>query len=374
VRRDAYELLGVPRGADEKQVKKAFRQLARELHPDVNNHDPAAEDKFKEAAEAYEVLSDPERRAVYDRYGWEGLDSRGYAAQSAASSFGDIFEAIFGGNPFGSGFGGGGPGPAQGADIGAEVEISLEEAATGTRVDVSVETVQSCERCHGNRAEPGTPIETCERCGGAGMLRSVSQSAFGQLVRSHPCDVCGGEGKVAKTPCTECKGQGRKLATVTLAVDIPAGIDDEQRVRITGRGDAGERGGPPGNLYVLVRVQPDERFLRDGADLVSVIDVPAPAAALGTTVTVPTLEGDEEVEVPAGTQPGTVIELRGRGMPVPGRNRTGDQRIVLNVVIPRNLTGRQRELLDELRESLTDDNLREAEDESILSKLKRALR
>ncbi len=374
MRRDAYELLGVPRGADEKQVKKAFRQLARELHPDVNNHDPAAEDKFKEAAEAYEVLSDPERRAVYDRYGWEGLDSRGYAAQSAASSFGDIFEAIFGGNPFGSGFGGGGPGPAQGADIGAEVEISLEEAATGTRVDVSVETVQSCERCHGNRAEPGTPIETCERCGGAGMLRSVSQSAFGQLVRSHPCDVCGGEGKVAKTPCTECKGQGRKLATVTLAVDIPAGIDDEQRVRITGRGDAGERGGPPGNLYVLVRVQPDERFLRDGADLVSVIDVPAPAAALGTTVTVPTLEGDEEVEVPAGTQPGTVIELRGRGMPVPGRNRTGDQRIVLNVVIPRNLTGRQRELLDELRESLTDDNLREAEDESILSKLKRALR
>jgi molecular chaperone DnaJ len=374
VRRDAYELLGVPRGADEKQVKKAFRQLARELHPDVNNHDPEAEEKFKEAAEAYEVLSDPERRAIYDRYGWEGLDSRGYAAQSAASSFGDIFEAIFGGNPFGSGFGGGGPGPAQGADVGAEVEISLEEAATGVQVDVEVETVQSCERCHGNRAEPGTPIETCERCGGAGMLRSVSQSAFGQLVRSHPCDVCGGEGKVAKNPCTECTGQGRKLATVTLAVDIPAGIDDEQRVRITGRGDAGERGGPPGNLYVLVRVRPDERFLRDGADLVSVIDVPAPAAALGTTVSVPTLEGDEEVEVPGGTQPGTVIELRGRGMPVPGRNRTGDQRIVLNVVIPRNLTSRQRELLDELQESITDDNLSEGEGQSILSKLKRALR
>jgi molecular chaperone DnaJ len=374
MKRDAYELLGVQRGADEKQVKKAFRQLARELHPDVNNHDPEAEEKFKEAAEAYEVLSDPERRAIYDRYGWDGLDSRGYAAQTAASSFGDIFEAIFGGNPFGGGFGGGPAGAAQGGDIGVEVEISLEEAAAGTQVDVSYEAVQLCERCHGNRAEPGTPIETCDRCGGSGMLRSVSQSAFGQLVRSHPCDVCRGDGKVAKTPCTECRGEGRRIGTVTLAVDIPAGIDDEQRVRLTGRGDAGERGGPPGNLYVLVHVRPDDRFLRDGSDLVSVVDVPAPAAALGTTVTVPTLEGEEELKVPAGTQPGTVVELRGRGMPVPGRSRTGDQRIVLNVVIPRNLTGRQRELLEELSDTVTDDNLREANGESILSKLKRALR
>jgi molecular chaperone DnaJ len=374
MKRDAYELLGVQRGADEKQVKKAFRQLARELHPDVNNHDPEAEEKFKEAAEAYEVLSDPERRAIYDRYGWDGLDSRGYAAQTAASSFGDIFEAIFGGNPFGGGFGGGPAGAAQGGDIGVEVEISLEEAAAGTQVDVSYEAVQLCERCHGNRAEPGTPIETCDRCGGSGMLRSVSQSAFGQLVRSHPCDVCRGDGKVAKTPCTECRGEGRRIGTVTLAVDIPAGIDDEQRVRLTGRGDAGERGGPPGNLYVLVHVRPDDRFLRDGSDLVSVVDVSAPAAALGTTVTVPTLEGEEELEVPAGTQPGTVVELRGRGMPVPGRSRTGDQRIVLNVVIPRNLTDRQRELLEELSDSVTDDNLREANGESILSKLKRALR
>ena len=164
------------------------------------------------------------------------------------------------------------------------------------------------------------------------------------------------------------------MTSTTLAVDIPAGISDEQRVRLTGRGHAGERGGPPGNLYVLVRVRPDERFLRDGSDLVSVVDVPAPAAALGTVVTVPTLEGEEELEVPAGTQPGTVMELRGRGMPVPGRTRRGDQRVVLNVVIPRNLTSRQRELLQELRESVTDDNMREAEAESILSKLKRALR
>ncbi|MGH3993276.1 MAG: J domain-containing protein, partial [Pseudonocardiaceae bacterium] len=358
MRQDAYELLGVPRGADDRQVKKAFRQLARELHPDVNNHDPEAEAKFKKAAEAYEVLSDPDRRAVYDRYGWDGLDSRGYTPQSSGSPLGDIFEAFFGGNPFGTGFGAQGPGPAQGADIGVEVEISLEEAARGHRVEITYDSVETCERCHGNRAEPGTPIKTCDRCGGAGELRSVSQTAFGQLVRSHTCDACGGEGKLASTPCTACGGDGRRMSPVTLAVDIPAGIADEQRVRLTGRGHAGERGGPPGNLYVLVRVGADDRFLRDGSDLISVIDVPAPAAALGTVVTVPTLEGDEDIEVPAGTQPGTVVELRGRGMPVPGRRSTGDQRVVLNVVIPRNLTSRQRELLEELRESVTDDNLR----------------
>ncbi len=374
MRQDAYELLGLPRGAEGPQVKKAFRQLARELHPDVNNHDPEAEEKFKAAAEAYEVLSDPERRAVYDRYGWEGLDSRGFAAQSQGSPLGDIFEAFFGGNPFGGGFGGQAPGPMQGADIGTEVEISLEEAATGHRVEVTYDSMQTCERCHGNRAEPGTPIETCERCGGAGELRSVSRTAFGQLVRSHPCDVCAGEGKVARTPCTLCEGEGRRMTSVTLAVDVPAGIADEQRVRLTGRGHAGERGGPPGNLYVLVRVRPDDRFLRDGSDLISVIDVPAPAAALGTVVSVPTLDGEEEIEVPAGTQPGTVVELRGRGMPMPGRSRTGDHRVVLNVVVPRNLTARQRELLEELHDSMTGENMQEAADESILSKLKRALR
>ena len=375
MRRDAYELLGVPRGSDEKQVKKAFRQLARELHPDVNRHDPEAEEKFKEAAEAYEVLSDPERRAVYDRYGWEGLDSRGYASQSQGfGSFSDIFEAFFGGDPFGGGFGGRASGPGQGGDAQAEVEISLEEAARGQSVEVSYDVVQTCGHCHGNGAEPGTPIETCERCGGAGELRSVSRTAFGQLLRSQPCEACGGDGKVAATPCEECAGRGRRVAQRTLEVDVPAGIADGQRVRLPGRGHAGERGGPPGDLYVLVQVLPDERFLRDGSDLVSVVDVPAPAAALGATVAVPTLEGEEEVEVPAGTQPGTVVTLSGRGMPPLGRGRQGDQRVVLNVVIPRNLTERQRELLEELDESVTDDNLREEAAESILSKLRRALR
>ena len=374
MRRDAYEVLGVGREADEREIKKAFRTLARELHPDVNAHDPEAEEKFKEAAEAYEVLSDSEQRAAYDRYGWDGLDSRGFAhATQGFGSFADIFEAFFGGDPFG-GMGGRGPRAVQGGDIAVEVEITFEEAARGTRVEVGYDAVEPCERCHGNRAEPGTPIDTCERCGGSGQLQSVTRTAFGQMVRAQACDACGGEGKVAQTPCTECGGRGLHAARRELTVDIPPGIADEQRIRLSGRGHAGDRGGPAGDLYVLVRVEDDERFLRDGNDLVSVIDVPAPAATLGTTVTVPTLDGDEEIDVPAGTQPGTIVTLRGRGMPSIGRGRVGDQRLLLNVVIPRNLTERQRELLEELRDSVTDDNLREEADRSILSKLRRALR
>jgi molecular chaperone DnaJ len=375
VRRDPYQVLGVSQDADDSEIKKAFRRLARELHPDVNRHDPEAEEKFKEAAEAYEILSDSERRATYDRYGFEGLDSRGFASTAHGfGSFADIFDAFFGGDPFGAFGGRSGAGRVQGGDVAVEVEVSLEEAARGATVQVSYDLVDACERCGGSRAEPGSEIQTCRNCQGAGRVRAVTRTAFGQLVREHVCDVCGGEGRVPSEPCTACGGRGRRAARKTLDVEVPAGIADDQRIRLTGRGHAGERGGPPGDLYVLVRVTPDERFLRDGNDLVTVVDVPAPAAALGTTVSVPTLDGDEEIEVRPGTQPGTVVTLRGRGMPAIGRRGRGDQQVVLNVLIPRNLTPRQRELLDELRGSLTEENLREAEDESILAKVKRALR
>ena len=375
MRRDPYEVLGVERDADDTEIKKTFRRLARELHPDVNRHDPEAEEKFKEAAEAYEILSDAERRSTYDRFGFEGLDSRGYASQAHGfGSFADIFDAFFGGDPFGAAFGRGGGGRVQGGDIAVEVEVSLAEAATGKTVDVTYEVVDTCEHCHGNGAEPGTPIETCPTCGGAGRLRAVTRTAFGQLVREQACDTCGGDGKIASEPCRECGGRGRRAMRKTLQVDVPAGIADEQRIRLSGRGHAGERGGPPGDLYVLVRVAEDERFLRDGSNLVTVVDVPAPAAALGTKVTVPTLDGEQEIEVPVGTQPGTVVTLRGRGMPTVGRGRRGDQQVVLNVVIPRNLTERQGELLEELRASLTPENLEEQADESLLAKVKRALR
>jgi molecular chaperone DnaJ len=376
VRRDPYEVLGVPRDAGDGQVKKAFRALARELHPDVNRHDPEAEEKFKEAAEAYEILSDSERRAIFDRYGFEGLDSRGYSpAAHGFGSFADIFDAFFGGDPFGAfgrgGFGRG-PGPVHGGDIAVEVEVALEQAARGTSAEVQYDHVEACERCGGDGAEPGTAVQTCERCGGMGEVRSVTRTAFGQLVRSHPCDACGGEGRVPVQPCSECEGRGRRAHRRSLGVDIPPGISDDQRIRLTGRGHAGERGGPPGDLYVLVHVAEDPRFVRDGNDLVTAIDVPAPAAALGTTLVVPTLDGDEQVDVPAGTQPGAIVTLRGRGMPSLARGRRGDQRVVLNVVVPRNLTPRQQELLHELHSSLTDENLRDASQESLFAKVRRA--
>jgi molecular chaperone DnaJ len=373
VRRDPYEVLGVAREASEQEIKKAFRVLARELHPDVNRHDPQAEEKFKEAAEAYELLSDAELRQIYDRYGFEGLDSRGYAPGSHGfGSFADIFDAFFGGDPFGA-FGGG-SGRVQGGDIAVEAEVTLEQAARGSEVEVSYDLVALCEHCHGNGAEPGTPIETCERCGGSGQLRSVTRTAFGQLVRAHACEACGGEGRVPREPCSECSGRGRRAKRTTLKVDVPPGIADEQRIRLTGRGHAGERGGPPGDLYVVVRVADDERFIRDGSDLITAIDVPAPAAALGTTVRVPTLDGEEEIDVPAGTQPGTVVTLRGQGMPSLGRGRHGDQKVVLNVVIPRKLTERQRQLLEELGTSLTEANLRDDAGDSLFSKVRRAFR
>jgi molecular chaperone DnaJ len=373
MKRDAYEVLGVPRDADERQIKKAFRAKARELHPDVNRHDADAEEKFKELAEAHEILSDPERRQIYDRYGHEGLSSRGFESPfQGFGSFSDIFDAFFGGGG-GDIFGGGGGGAAQGGDVAVAVEISLEDAARDTTVDVEYDAVGLCEHCNGNGAEPGTPIRTCERCGGAGQLRAVTRTAFGQLVRTQACDVCGGDGKIPETPCEVCGGRGRQATRKHLTVDIPAGIADEQRIRLTGRGHAGERGGPPGDLYVLVRVQEDERFVRDGNDLVHVLDLPAPSAALGTTVTVPTLDGEEELKIPAGTQPAAVFTLRGHGMPSLRGRRRGDQRVLVNVVIPRNLNAEQREMLERFAETIGPHNLEDGgERESLFSRVRRA--
>ncbi len=378
MRQDPYELLGVARDASDGEIKKSFRKLARELHPDVNRHDANAEEKFKEAAEAYEILSDVERRSIYDRYGHDGLSSSGFSSASQGfGSFADIFDAFFGGGAGGDPFGRGGfsgSGAVQGGDIAVSVEITLGQAASGTTADVEYDAVGPCERCRGNGAEPGTPIETCERCGGTGQLRTMARSAFGQLVRAHACDVCGGEGKLARTPCTRCRGRGREAARKSLAVDIPAGIADDQRIRVTGRGHAGERGGPPGDLYVLVRVEADERFVRDGNDLVSVVDLPAPAAALGTTVKVPTLDGEEDLTVKPGTQPGTILTLAGRGMPSLRRGGRGDQKVVVNVVIPRELSREQRELLEQLANTLTETNLRDRSEDSLFARVKRALR
>jgi molecular chaperone DnaJ len=369
--RDPYEVLGVQRDADEQQIKKAFRALAMELHPDVNAHDPQAEEKFKEAAEANEILSDPERRATYDRYGHEGLRSGGYAPNfDGFGSISDLFETFFGGG--GGGAFGGRAGPAAGGDLAVAVEIDLVEAAKGTKVQVTYEAVERCEHCHGNGAEPGTPIETCERCAGHGQLQAVTRTPFGQMARTVLCDVCHGDGRVPKQPCRECRGRGRKTARRELEVDVPAGIADSQRIRLSERGHAGEAGAPAGDLYVLVRVREDERFVREGDDLIAALDVAAPLAALGATLQTPTLEGMASVEVPPGTQPGEVLTLRGEGMPGLRRGRRGDLRMVVNVMIPRRLSEEQRELLERLNGTLTAENLRS--DESMFAKLRRTLR
>jgi molecular chaperone DnaJ len=375
--RDYYDVLGVPRDADDATIKKAFRRLARELHPDVNRHDPDAEEKFKEAAEAYEVLSDADRRATYDRYGREGLRSGGYAPNfEGFGSVSDIFEAFFGGGgAFGDLFGMGGAaragGAIQGGDVAVSAEIDLAEAARGGAVEVSYEAVETCEHCHGNGAEPGTPIETCSRCQGTGQLRAVSRTPFGQVMRTAVCDVCNGDGRVARDPCKVCRGRGRKVERTKVKVDVPAGIADGQRIRISGRGHAGERGGPPGDLYVLIRVREDPRFVRDGDDLITVVDVSAPLAALGTVVSVETvLDESVEVDVPAGVQPNETLIVRGAGMPALRGRRTGDLRVVVNVVVPRHLNREQRDLYEKLADSMTAHNLRT--EEGVFGKLRRA--
>src|SRR5215218_7589762 len=347
--RDYYEILGVSRDANETEIKKAFRRLARELHPDVNQESDA-EDRFKEAAEAYDVLSDAERRRTYDAYGHDGLKSGGFAPNfEGFGSISDLFSAFFGqGGGFDAAFGGTRMrgGAVQGGDVALAVSISLAEAARGASVEVSYDATALCETCHGNGAEPGTPIVTCDKCGGAGQIQAVQRTRFGQMVRTALCDKCGGDGRIAEQPCHTCEGRGMIVTQRHVKVDIPAGIADGQRLRVTGRGHAGERGGPAGDLYVVVRVKEDERFIRDREDLVTVVDVAAPRAALGTTIQVPTLDGDVPLEVPAGTQPGDTIVMAGRGLPPLQRGRTGDLRVVVNVVIPRRLNKEQRDLLE----------------------------
>jgi molecular chaperone DnaJ len=375
VPRDYYEVLGVERAADEAEIKKAFRRLARELHPDVNAHDPEAEGKFKEAAEAYEVLSDADKRRTYDAYGHDGLRSGGYSPHfEDFGSISDLFSAFFGAGGFDAAFGAGRQGRAgamQGGDVAVAAAIDLAEAAHGTRVEVAYDATVLCATCHGNGAEPGTPIVACPVCNGSGQTQRVARTRFGQLVRTAICDRCGGDGRIAESPCDTCDGRGMEVRRQKVEVDVPPGISDGQRIRISARGHAGERGGPNGDLYVVVRVREDERFLRDAEDLITVVDVAAPLAALGTTIQVPTLEGDVPVEVPAGIQPGETIVLRGRGMPPLGRGRTGDLRVVVNVAIPRRLTAEQRDLLEQLAGTLTDDNLKS--DEGMFAKIKRAL-
>jgi molecular chaperone DnaJ len=366
--RDYYDLLGVPRDADEREIKKAFRALARKLHPDVST-DSDADTRFREVSEAYEALSNPETRQLYDRFGHAGLRSGGFTpTHFDVGSLGDLFSAFFGDDLFG----GRGQSAARGADVAAQIEIDLVDAARGTTVPVSLEAAVTCVTCGGDGVQPGTTVSMCPRCGGNGRLQQVSRSVFGEFIRTSACPECRGSGKKIDHPCETCAGVGRTLETRTLDVDVPAGIHDGQRIRLSGEGHAGVTGGRAGDLYVAVRVRPDERFVREGNDMFSQVDLSIVQAALGATVAVETLDGTVELEFDAGTQPGQVRVLRGQGMPVLQGFGRGDHRVLVNVAVPRRLTDEQRRLLEEFDRLSNDETYRP--DEGFFEKLKSAFR
>ncbi|MFH1330158.1 MAG: molecular chaperone DnaJ [Actinomycetota bacterium] len=337
---DYYEVLGVSRDATQDEIKRAFRRKARETHPDANPGDPAAEPRFREAALAYEVLSDPHRRAAYDRGGQVEFSN----LFSSFAGIDDLLSRFFGG---GLGFAfGGGAGPAAGADSGAAVELSLAEAARDETRRVRYRARVSCAACGGAGAAPGSPPAVCERCAGRGSVRVTRQTFLGTAVSVAPCDQCRGRGRVITTPCLQCGGAGSVTDDVTVAVEIPAGVEDGARLRLTGRGSVGEPGGRPGDLYVEIRVLPDQRFERHGADLVHRVRLGLAEAALGTSLKVPTVEGgDLDLEVPPGTQPGTVFKLSRLGMPRLRRRGRGDLLVEVQVVVPTSLNPAQEAAL-----------------------------
>jgi molecular chaperone DnaJ len=365
--RDYYEVLGVGRDADDGEIKRAFRRLARELHPDVSEA-PDAQERFREVVEAYEVLSKQETRELYDRYGHAGLRSGGFQpGQFDFGSLSDLFAAFFGDDLIG-----GRAGRTRGPDLGAEVEIELVDAAHGVTREVPFQVAVACTHCDGSGAEPGSEITTCPTCGGLGRLQQVSRSVFGEFVRTQTCPACSGTGRRIETPCTVCDGAGRVLEERRLDVDIPRGIHDGQQIRLTGEGHAGVLGARAGDVYVRVRVRTDPRFVREGNDVFSTVELTMTQASLGATVTVPTLEGDTELEFDAGTQPGEIVVLRGRGMPVLQGFGRGDHRVLVSVLVPRHITDEQRQLLEEF-ESKADERTYKP-DEGFFEKLKSAFR
>lgn len=358
-KRDYYEVLGVARNASEADIKKAYRRLAMKLHPDRNPGDKTAESKFKEVSEAYEMLSDTQKRAAYDQFGHAGVDPNmgaraGGAGFGAGASFSDIFGDVFG-DIFGGGGGGGRrQGAHRGADLRYTLELSLEDAVRGTEMQIRIPTLEECATCKGTGAKPGTQASTCATCGGHGQVRM--QQGFFSIQQT--CPACRGSGKTIKSPCDTCHGQGRTRATKTLSVKVPAGVDDGDQIRLAGEGEIGESGGPPGDLYVQIRLRPHDLFKRDGDDLHCELPLSFATVTLGGEVEIPTLDGRANLKIPAGTQTGKVFRLRGKGVRNVRSHETGDLYCHVSVETPVNLSKRQRELLEELEASLREGGTR----------------
>jgi len=346
-RRDYYEVLGVSRGASEDEIRRAYRRLARQYHPDVNKT-PEAEEKFKEINEAYSVLSDPQKRATYDRFGHAAVNG-GYEGFTGFGGFDDLFESFF------SGFGmarGAQRGPQRGADLRYDLIISFEEAVFGCEKELRVPRLETCPRCQGSGAEPGTFPIRCPQCNGTGEVRRIQQSILGSFVNVTTCPRCQGEGEIVTTPCAECKGRKRVTMERVISVTIPPGVDHGTQIRLAGEGEAGAHGGPAGNLYVVLSVQPHKFFRRSDHDLILDLGINFAQAALGDRVTIPTLEGETELTIPPGTQTGTTIRLRGKGVPYLRRNGRGDLLVNIRVITPTHLDEKQRRLFQELSKTL----------------------
>jgi molecular chaperone DnaJ len=357
-KRDFYEILGVPKTADDAAMKSAYRKLAMQHHPDRNPGDKAAEAKFKELNEAYDTLKDPQKRAAYDRYGHAAFENGGMGGGGGpgfsgdfAQTMSDIFESFFGAEGGGQRRGSGGR--ERGADLRYNMDITLEEAFTGKQVEIKVPTSISCEVCNGSGAKAGTAPQTCRTCGGAGRVRATQ----GFFTVERTCPTCQGRGQVIADPCTKCGGTGRTTREKTLNVSVPSGIEDGTRIRLAGEGEAGMRGGPPGDLYIFIGIKPHEFFQRDGADIFCRVPISMTTAALGGQFDVPTLTGEKtKVKVPEGTQTAKQFRLKGKGMPVMRSHQVGDMYIQVVVETPRNLTRRQRELMEEFERESSGEN------------------
>ncbi|UCC51358.1 MAG: molecular chaperone DnaJ [Anaerolineaceae bacterium] len=376
-KRDYYDVLGVSRGATQDELKKAYRRLARQYHPDVNN-DPGAGERFKEISEAYEILSDDQKRSAYDRFGHAGVNNGGAGFSGFGSDFGsvaDIFEEFFGGA-----FGGRRRerrGPRRGADLRYDLTISFEEAVFGVEREIEVTRPEICDLCNGSGAEPGTSPITCPTCSGSGEVRRVQQSILGSFVNVTTCPQCKGSGEIISAPCTQCHGQKQVQRTVTKTVKVPPGVDNDTQIRLTGEGAPGVFGGPPGNLFVVLRVRKHEFFQRRGDDIWLDLQINVAQAALGDEIKVPTIDGAEELAIPSGTQSGKVFRLRGKGVPRLDRSGRGspmgrgDQHVVVQVAIPKNLTEKQQELFGDLALTLGKEVIPQRE-KGILGQLKNA--